>query len=172
MKAVKTAVLVLMMALMTAPLFAQSANDVFGLWKTIDDETGKAQSVILIYKYQGKLYGRIIMTLDDNEKPKDTWIEPKDRAEKMPDKPYYAGLDMIWDLEQKGEKWAKGKICDPAKGKVYGCEISYDAKKGELVVRGKIGPLGRNQYWQKVRSADLPKGFAPPENPVPAIPRT
>lgn len=160
------------MSLVTVPLFAQSLNDAFGLWKTIDDETGKAKSVILIYKYQDTLYGRIVMTFDDDERPKDTWINPTDRAEEMPDKPYYAGMDMIWDMEIKGDKWAKGKICDPAKGKVYGCEISYDAGTGDLVVRGKIGPFGRNQFWKKVRLSDLPAGFSLPDNPVPSIPRT
>lgn len=170
-KAAMTA-LVVFLSLMALPLFGESLNDVFGLWKTIDDETGKAKSVILVYKYENELYGRIVMTLDDNELPKDTWDKPNDRAENMPDQPYYAGLDMIWNMEAKGDKWAKGKICDPEKGKVYGCEISYDAARGELMVRGKIGPFGRNQFWRKVKPSDLPEGFTLPENPVPSIPRT
>lgn len=172
MKKATMAGLVFLLNLLAVPLFAQSFNDVFGLWKTIDDETGKAKSVILVYKYQDTLYGRIVMTLDDNELPKDTWDKPTERAEEMQDKPFYSGLDMIWDMEPRGDKWAKGKICDPAKGKVYGCEINYDDAKGELLVRGKIGPFGRNQFWQKVQPADLPAGFTIPENPVPSIPRT
>ncbi len=172
MKIATMTVLVLVMSVLTMPLFAQSLDDVFGMWKTIDDETGKAKSVILVYQYQEKLYGRIVMTFDDNERPKDTWDNPRARAEEMPDKPYYSGLDMIWDMKPKGDTWAKGKICDPAKGKVYGCEIRYDADTGELVVRGKIGPFGRNQFWKKVTPTDLPAGFTLPENPVPSIPRT
>ena len=172
MKTLKMIAVVLVMSLVAVPLFAQSLNDVFGVWKTIDDETGKAKSVILIYKYENTLYGRIVMTFDDNELPKDSWLNPTERAEEMPDKPYYSGMDMIWNMEMKGDKWAKGKICDPAKGKVYGCEISYDAGKGELVVRGKIGPFGRNQFWQKVKPSDLPASFTLPVNPVPSIPRT
>lgn len=172
MNTVKRLAIVLVMSLVTVLLFSQSLNDVFGLWKTIDDETGKAKSVILIYKYQEKLYGRIVMTYDDDEQPKDTWMNPTDRAEEMPDQPYYAGMDMIWDMEIKGDKWAKGKICDPAKGKVYGCEISCDAGTGDLIVRGKIGPFGRNQSWKKVKPSELPAGFILPENPFPSIPRT
>lgn len=172
MKKVTMTALVFLFSLVALPLFADSLNDVFGLWKTIDDETGKAKSVILVYKYENTLYGRIVMTYDDDERPRDSWVIPHDRAEKMPGQPYYAGLDMIWDMEPKSDKWAKGKICDPAEGKVYGCEISYDNARGELMVRGKIGPFGRNQFWQKVKPADLPAGFTLPENPVPVIPRT
>jgi uncharacterized protein (DUF2147 family) len=171
MRILKISVILALLLLVTAPLFAQSLDDVFGLWKSIDDETGKAKSVILVYKYQGKLYGRILITLDEDEKVKETYASPVERAQEMPEKPYYAGLDIIWDLEPKKDKWVKGKICDPAKGKLYGCEISYDTKKGELQVRGKIGPLGRNQFWQKARPSDIPSGFVVPTNLVPKIPK-
>ena len=86
MKIWKITLGVLLAGLLTAPLFAQNANDVFGLWKTIDDETGKAKSVILVYKYQGKLYGRILITMDDNEKVRETYLNPSDRATEMPDR--------------------------------------------------------------------------------------
>lgn len=43
-------------------LFASLAlpAQIVGKWKTMDDETGKARSIVEIYEQTGKLYGRII----------------------------------------------------------------------------------------------------------------
>ena len=43
------------------------------------------------------------------------------------------------------DKYKGGEILDPTKGTVYGCEIWRD--KENLIVRGKIAFLGRNQTW-------------------------
>ena len=39
-------------------LFAQH-EDIVGLWKTIDDETGKKKSIVKIYEQDGKYFGKI-----------------------------------------------------------------------------------------------------------------
>ncbi|MFA6929073.1 MAG: DUF2147 domain-containing protein [Lentisphaeria bacterium] len=154
----------------------QAADSAEGFWKIIDDETGRLRSIIAVYPYQGRLYGRLIITFDEQEKPKDTIYAQKTRAEKLPDKPYMAGLDIIWNMEKDTAKqrWHKGKILDPKKGKVYSSEITWDAQSQRLVVRGKIGPFGRNQYWIKAVDKDFPEGFVLPDTKqwVPEIPRT
>ncbi len=71
--------------LMTGLLFAipaLAADNIAGVYKTVDDETGEAKSLVQIYPHQGK---------------------------------------------------------------IYGCEMWREGNK--LIVRGKIGPFGRNQTW-------------------------
>jgi hypothetical protein len=41
-----------------------SRNSPVGQWKTVDDVTGKAKSVVVIWEENGKLYGRIQKLLD------------------------------------------------------------------------------------------------------------
>lgn len=110
-------------------------NSITGLWTTIDDETNTAKSVVQIYEYQGKFYGRVVELFQN-----------KEALAKLPGSPKIKGLDVIWDLEQKGDRFKGGEILDPQKGKVYGCEIWREGDK--LIVRGKIAFLGRNQTWE------------------------
>lgn len=44
------------------------AQGVLGKWKTIDDETGEAKSVVEIYEKSGKLYGKIVEILRADHK--------------------------------------------------------------------------------------------------------
>ncbi|MBQ2813998.1 MAG: DUF2147 domain-containing protein [Akkermansia sp.] len=126
---------VLMMgALALCSMVAQAAEGIVGYWTTIDDETKEAKSVVQIYEYQGKYYGRIVDLLKD-----------KEAKAKTPGSPKILGMDIIWDLEKDDDTFSGGEILDPAKGKVYGCEIWREGKN--LIVRGKIAFLGRNQTW-------------------------
>ncbi|MBQ8444956.1 MAG: DUF2147 domain-containing protein [Opitutales bacterium] len=128
-----------MKTLITALLFALSAtfafaSDVIGFWTTIDDETKEAKSVVQIYEHKGKIYGRVVDVLKD-----------KNATAKLPGSPKIIGLDIIWNLKKDGDEYSGGKILDPQKGKVYGCEIWRDGEN--LIVRGKIAFFGRNQTW-------------------------
>ena len=120
--------------LMAGVAKAEPDRNITGFWTTIDDETQTAKSVVQIYEYQGKYFGRVVDLLKN-----------KQATAKLPNKPPVIGLDIIWDLEQKGDKFKNGEILDPTKGKVYGCEIWRDNEN--LIVRGKIAFLGRNQTW-------------------------
>ena len=59
----KLSAFLVVMLVCTAGLFAQ---DVTGKWKTIDDETGDAKSIVEIYKQDGKVYGKIVEILNEN----------------------------------------------------------------------------------------------------------
>ena len=115
---------------------ALASDSITGYWTTIDDETQTPKSVVQIYEYQGKIFGRVV-----------DLIKNKDAVAKINGSPKIKGLDIIWDLEQKGSKYTGGEILDPVKGKVYGCEIWREGDN--LIVRGKIAFLGRNQTWIK-----------------------
>ena len=118
--------------LLSTNVFA--SDSITGFWTTIDDETITAKSVVQIYEYEGKYFGRIVDLLKN-----------KNAVAKLPNSPKILGLDIIWNLQKDGAKYVGGNILDPQKGKVYGCEVKRDG--ANLIVRGKIAFLGRNQTW-------------------------
>ncbi len=130
--------------------FADSS--VTGFWTTIDDESGEAKSIVQIYEYQGKYFGRVVEVLKN-----------KEAKAKLPGNPTIQGLDIIWDLKKDGEKYKGGEILDPKKGKVYGCELWRDGKN--LIVRGKIAFLGRNQTWLPTKDFQASKAPLIPHKP-------
>lgn len=118
-------------------------QDVFGHWKTIDDETGEPKSVVEIYQEDGKVYGKIVELIDP-ERP-DPICEECSGADK--DAPIL-GLVIIKGLSADGAEYNGGKILDPKSGKLYKCYISLE-EDDTLKVRGFVGfsLLGRTQYW-------------------------
>ena len=130
-----------------------AAQDITGLWTTIDDETKEPKSVVQIYEYKGKIFGRVIKLFKNPDKA----------AVGIKGDPKIKGLDIIWNLEEDGDKFSGGKILDPAKGKIYSSQAWIE--NNDLIVRGKIGPFGRNQTWKKNNELLLTS-----ENIVPVIP--
>lgn len=149
-------------------LFAE--DTIVGFWKTISEETKKPQSVVAIYHYKDKYYGRLIATYDENGQFYDTIENPKYKAKGVKGHPFYSGLDFIWDLEKQGAKYINGTILDPEKGNEYAAEAWL--KNDKLVVRGSIFFLGKNQVWPKAEDSDFPVGFKKPDLTafVPKIP--
>jgi len=121
-------------------------SEIVGRWKTIDDKTGEAKSIVLIYKADnGKYYGKIEKLFKN---PDAKCVNCKDGNK---DKPIL-GMVIITDMKEKGDKLDGGFILDPANGEKYYVAISYDKGSGKLKLRGsidKLGMLGRNQYWVK-----------------------
>ena len=146
-----------------------SAESVIGLWRGVDENTGESTMFTYIYEYRGKLYGRMVVTFDEGIM-KDQINKPGDKAELWVGDPPYAGMDIIWEMEDRGRRWKKGSICDPKEGKLYASEMWRDGDN--LIVRGKIGPFGRNQTWPPVRTRDLPAGldYGNPSSWIPVIP--
>lgn len=151
--------------------FSLNADDPLGFWRVTDPKTGKTGSIIAIYEYQGKLYGRIIATLDSNEKLDDSIYDPKFRAPGVLGEPFYSGLDMIWDLKKEGDKYTGGKLIDPEHGKIYDADLW--AQNGKLYVRGKVWVFGENEEWQKAQDSDFNDKFKKPDTSkfIPAIPK-
>lgn len=148
-----------------------AGENIEGFWKTINEKTGKAESIIAIYPYNGLWYGRIIASYGPQGEIDDTIAQPKDRAPGVKGHPYYSGLDIIWNLQKQGTKFVNGKILDPQKGKIYDSELWN--QNGDLIVRGKILFFGRNQTWIAASQQDFPHGFELPDltQMVPTIPQ-
>ncbi|MCQ4035250.1 DUF2147 domain-containing protein [Kaistella montana] len=117
-----------------------------GKWKTIDDETGKAKSIVEIYKKSdGKYYGKILQLLI---KPAHaTCVDCKDDRKNKP----LLGMEIVRGMKKEGNEFTGGTITDPKTGKTYKCNISREGDK--LNVRGYIGfsLIGRSQTWQAVK---------------------
>jgi uncharacterized protein (DUF2147 family) len=120
---------------------------VTGKWKTIDDETGEAKSIVEIYEQNGKIYGKVVEIL--NPAKKDSKCTKCEGADK--DKPI-DGLVIIKGLTKDGDEYTDGDILDPKKGKLYSCTIKLDGKD-KLSVRGYVGisMFGRSQTWSRVK---------------------
>ncbi|MNK33960.1 hypothetical protein D3C87_524590 [compost metagenome] len=129
-----------------AGIFSANAQ-VTGKWKTIDDKTGDAKSVVEIYEQNGKIYGKVVEIL--NPAKKNAKCDKCDGADKG--KPI-EGLIIIKGLTKDGDKYTDGDILDPNKGKLYSCTIKLDGKD-KLDVRGYMGisMLGRTQIWHRVK---------------------
>ncbi len=126
--------------------FAQ--DEIVGRWKTIDDETGKAKSIIEIYKKDGKYYGRIVRLLTEENKDGICRTCSGKYANKN-----IIGLVILKDLEYDADdkEWVDGTIMDPKNAKEYSCYLAL-VEPNKLKVRGYIGfsLLGRTQYWYRV----------------------
>ncbi|MDT0554477.1 DUF2147 domain-containing protein [Patiriisocius hiemis] len=135
------------LALIFTASLTVSAQDVMGKWKTIDDETGEAKSIVEIYQRDGKVYGKVVEIL--NKDRQDAKCEDCEGEDK--DKPVL-GLEIIKGLEKDDDEYNGGKILDPQNGKLYKCYITLE-EDDKLKVRGYIGfsLIGRTQYWYRVK---------------------
>ena len=128
-------------------LNAQSQS-VLGKWKTIDDETGQAKSIVEIYEKSGKIYGKIIDIVNP-EKRKNLCTKCTGENKNAP----ILGMVIVKDLVKDGDEYNSGKILDPSKGEEYKCLIALEGKD-KLKVRGFVGlsVFGRTQYWFRVKN--------------------
>lgn len=119
-------------------LAAETPTSVIGLWKTIDDDTGEAKSLVRVYEQDGKVFGKVVKVLTD----------PTARA-KIPGSPLIEGLVIITDLRSgKGGKYEGGKVLDPKSGRTYNCQMWLE--NGNLIMRGSLFGIGRKQVWLPV----------------------
>ena len=137
----------LALALLTAalPAFADPASPV-GLWKNIDDKTGKPKAEIRISETNGVLQGRIEKLFRPADQDQNPICDKCDGADKG--KPIL-GLSIINGMRKDGDEYNGGTILDPENGKVYKSKMKLEDGGRKLDVRGYIGVpmLGRSQTW-------------------------
>jgi uncharacterized protein (DUF2147 family) len=144
------------------PLTAQSPDDAIGFWKTIDEKEGFTTSIMAVYKYHEKLYGRIIVSFDEKTgELLETHRAPSQQITTIPRQPKLLEVDLFWEVERKGDRWKGGRILDPRSGRTFACDCwVHDSK---LIIRGKVGPFGLNSVFYPVDGNDFPKGYIPPD---------
>lgn len=130
-------------ALAAGAVHAQGAASPVGLWKSIDDETGKPKSLIRISDSGGVLSGKVEKILTEKVDAKcDKCTDGRK------DKPVQ-GMMIINGMKKDGDAWSGGEILDPNNGKVYRSQMTLAEGGRKLEVRGYIGIplLGRTQTW-------------------------
>lgn len=132
-------------ALTTVPAWANGVSPV-GLWKNVDDVSGKPRSLIRITESNGALQGKIEKVFPaPNEDP-----NPKcDKCEGANKNAPVIGLVILSGLTKEGEEYVGGQILDPDNGQVYRSKVRLTDNGKTLDVRGYIGVpmLGRSQTW-------------------------
>lgn len=135
--------ILLLSALCFTLILNAQVNQMLGNWKTIDDKTGEARSIVNIYKgSDGLYYGKIVQLLVE---PQDALCVPCEGEDH--NKPV-VGLVIIRAMQAEDGVLRGGKVLDPESGKFYYGKISLD--NGKLVLRGSLdkrGFIGRNQTW-------------------------
>ena len=132
--------------LLGALITAQASESPVGVWRTIDDKTGKEKSLVRIVEANGELRATIEKLFREPHE------EPNPNCDKCPgerkNKPVL-GMMIMTGLKKSGSEYDGGEILDPANGKTYRVKM-WTAEGGKkLNVRGFIGVslLGRTQVW-------------------------
>ncbi len=136
MRNVKTVALacLLLVALGVASAFAQSIE---GLWKIIDDKTNSPTAIVMLYTNGGKLYGRMMATIDKNTGAiKDTIAVRKDKADALAGDPPFCGLDFVYELQAKGKDW-KARSSTPKTAKYMTAPSSRTAQSSSCAARSR-----------------------------------
>ena len=145
MMAKKVFLPLLLCFLMAFSYFAQAENSPVGLWKTIDDATGKPRSLIRISDKNGELIATVEKGLLLGDSPNDVCEECTGERKGKP----LIGMIIMDGMKAKGDTFEGGHILDPDNGEIYNCKIKLDSTGKQLEVRGFIGIslIGRSQTW-------------------------
>lgn len=139
--------LILAATLLASEARAESTSPV-GLWKNIDDASGKPRALIRIAESNGTLQGKIEKVFPG---PSEDWNPKCEKCEGALKNVPVIGLVILSGLKKDGAEYTGGKILDPDNGKVYSSKIQLTDGGKKLNVRGYIGVslLGRSQIWHR-----------------------
>ncbi|MCB1172541.1 MAG: DUF2147 domain-containing protein [Leptospiraceae bacterium] len=135
-----------------SPVYAESADDLLGVWLT---EQGNSK--VTIYKCgqaKDRFCGKITWLKEPNYaagdkdagKPKVDRENPDASRRSRP----IMGLNLAWGFRFDGDKWVEGKIYNPEDGKTYSCFLEMPGPN-KLKVRGYVGVslLGKTVDWTR-----------------------
>jgi uncharacterized protein (DUF2147 family) len=123
-----------------------------GLWKTIDDKTGKPRSLIRINEADGA-YSAVV---EKGLRPDDTGNRVCDKCTDERKGQKIIGMTIAKNLKAKegdnpNREYQGGEILDPENGKIYKCKMKLSEDGNKLEVRGFVGVslFGRSQIWMR-----------------------
>jgi uncharacterized protein (DUF2147 family) len=139
--------LLLSISILFITLSSQSQT-VLGKWKTIDDDTGKAKSIVEIYQQNGVLYGKVIQLFRDPSQEQDPVCE---KCEDYRKGQKIIGMIILQNMKLVDGFYKEGTILDPNNGKIYKCELWLNGSDpNKLELRGYWGWFYRTQTWIRV----------------------
>lgn len=138
----------MILMLRTLPVYAGDLSSPVGLWKTIDDKSGKPGGLVRIELVEGSYQGRIEKIFPEpgeDQNPKCVKCEGPRHNQPV------IGLIIMRNLTKQGDEYQGGEILDPRTGKVYRVKMKLEDGGKKLDVRGFIGfsMLGRTQTWYR-----------------------
>jgi len=117
-----------------------------GVWKTIDDKTGRERSLVRIVDRNGVFEGKVEQVFplpgdDPSHLCKKCEGERKDQP--------IIGMIFLWGLKKDGDHYSGGEILDPKTGTIYRARMRLTEGGRKLEVRGYVGLslFGRSQTW-------------------------
>ena len=123
-----------------------------GLWKSIDDKTGKPRSLIRVNESNGT-YSAVVekgLRADDTGDALCDKCTDERKGQKI------IGMTIAKNLKAKegdnpNREYQGGEILDPENGKIYKCKMKLSEDGNKLEVRGFIGVslFGRSQTWTR-----------------------
>jgi len=138
--------LVLLFAIASASLHAEEPTAA-GLWRQIDDNTGKPSSILRIVEHNG-VFEAFVEKIFFKEGETNT--DPVcDRCTDSRHGQKILGMRIMTDLKREGLQYQGGEILDPGNGHVYRAKMQLSPDGRTLEVRGFIGVslFGRSQTW-------------------------
>ncbi len=120
-----------------------------GLWRTIDEQSGKPKALVRISEDNGVYNGRIeklFRTPEEEQNPVCDKCEDERKGQPI------VGMTILSGMRKNGAgEYSGGQILDPANGKVYKSKMTLGENGRKLDVRGYIGMpmLGRTQTWER-----------------------
>ena len=126
---------------------AAESDSPVGKWKTFDEKTGRAKSIVQITEENGELTGKVLEVLESPGGPHPL-CKPCEGERK--DQPV-EGMTILWGAKKNGASWEDGEILDPENGKIYRVMLTLLGSGQKLEVRGYIviPAIGRRQIWQR-----------------------
>jgi uncharacterized protein (DUF2147 family) len=137
----------LLICLLVPTLGAAEKDTPVGTWKTFDDKTGHAKSIVEIKQEDGELTGRVLEVLESPNGPHPVCRPCQGERKDQP----VEGMTILWGARKNGVAWDGGKILDPENGKIYRVSLTLLDVGQKLEVHGYIGisAIGRSQIWQR-----------------------
>ena len=125
--------------------FANSLDDVSGLW--LNDS--KSGHINIDDCGDGTPCGTLV------------WVEPNEDGSVVTDRHNsdktlsarpLIGVQLLHGFKLKSNKWKSGKIYNPKDGKTYGSSLKLK-DDGTLQVKGCVGPICKKQIWTKIENS-------------------
>jgi len=123
------------------------AADVVGRWRTIDDETGQAKSIVEIERSTDGVYSGKIVELFNPSRPDPTCDKCSDDRKGQ----RIIGMEIIRGMRANGvDAYSAGTILKPDEGKVYRSKMKLIENGRRLEVSGCVLFICRSQIWERI----------------------
>jgi len=146
--AIKKSTLILAGVLASLSCLPTLAADAVGRWRTIDDQTGQAKSIVEIERNAEGVYSGRILELFNPSRPNPTCDKCSDDRMDQP----ITGMEIIRGMRASGaDGYSGGSILKPDEGKVYRSKMKLIEGGARLEVSGCVLFICRTQTWERVQ---------------------